>query len=389
MKSRTPLAWKNLTHDRRRLAAAAAGVGFAVLLIFMELGFLNALLESTVQVLRRLNGELVVLSSARYALPERARFDIRRLNQTAGVAGVEAVSPIYMESLGAVLRANSARGYPIRVLAFHEDDQAFDLDAVAAHAAELKRPGTALVDVASRPKFGIPRRGDALAGFDAELTGRRLELVGQFRLGVDFANDGNLVMTAANFARYFPQRAPGRDPLSLVDLAVVKLEPEADPAAVRHAIRNLLPSDVDVLETDELVEREKTFWRRSAPVGYIFLVGVYMGFIVGVIICYQIIYSDIADHMREFATLKAMGYTNSYFLGLVLRQSLYLSLLGFVPGLVVSLLCYRLLSGITGLTMELTLSVAIIVLVVTLLMCVVSGLLALRKLLSVDPAELF
>jgi len=44
MNLRTPLAWKNLTHDVRRLAVAVSGVAFAVILIFMELGFLNALL---------------------------------------------------------------------------------------------------------------------------------------------------------------------------------------------------------------------------------------------------------------------------------------------------------------------------------------------------------
>jgi putative ABC transport system permease protein len=131
------------------------------------------------------------------------------------------------------------------------------------------------------------------------------------------------------------------------------------------------------------------FWRSNAPVGYIFLVGVYVGFVVGVIICYQIIYSDINDHMREFATLKAMGYTNRYFLTLVLCQSFYLSLIGFVPGLAVSFLCYKALSAITGLTMHLTIQESLLVLLVTMAMCIVSGMLAVRKLLALDPAELF
>ena len=110
---------------------------------------------------------------------------------------------------------------------------------------------------------------------------------------------------------------------------------------------------------------------------------------MGVIICYQIIYSDIADHMSEFATLKAMGYGHSFFLNLVLRQSLYLSVMGFVPGLLVSYLFYAGLSRFTGLTMRLSPGVALSVLLATMLMCSISGLLALRKLLSVDPAELF
>jgi putative ABC transport system permease protein len=196
-------------------------------------------------------------------------------------------------------------------------------------------------------------------------------------------------MSAENFADFFPHRAPGRDPLSVIDLGVIKLAQGSDTVRVQQSLREILPDDTEVVTRGELIQREMAFWRTNAPVGYIFLVGVYVGFIVGVVICYQIIYTDIAGHMREFATLKAMGYTNEYFLSLVMYQAGYLSVMGFVPGALVSYACYRFLSGFTGLTMQMTLYLAVIVFLVTLAMCVVSGLLALRKLLTMDPAELF
>jgi putative ABC transport system permease protein len=393
MPAQTPLAWKNLTHDPRRLAVAVSGVGFAVVLIFIELGFLNALLESTVQILRSLNGQLVINSSAKYAMPAREQFDLRRIRQAEGVPGVKAVYPVYIEAFG-VLRKRGERGYPIRVLAFDLDDDVVRLKEILPPTVDVRSRGTALADLANRGKYHIPKQIDRLAEYDAEFCGQHIRLVGQFHLGVDFANDGNLVMSPATFAAFFPQRAPGRDPLSMVDLGVVQLEDGADPRVVQQALQEAFQCDVpghdvDVLTRDEMIAREMTFWRNSAPVGYIFLVGVYMGFVVGVIICYQIIYSDIADHMPEFATLKAMGYPNSYFVMLVLRQSLYLSLMGFVPGVILSYVCYQAIAAMTGLTMELSPIVAIYVLLVTLLMCVVSGLLAVRKLLSLDPAELF
>jgi putative ABC transport system permease protein len=389
MSSRTPLAWKNLTHDLRRLAVAVAGVGFAVVLIFTELGFLNALLESTVQVLRKLNGEVFLVSSAKYALPAMERFDLARVEQAKGLPGVKAVYPFYMENLAAVLRARQARGYPIRVLAFRVGDDVMKLDSLAALGDELRRSGTALADEACRAKFGIPRRDRDLSAYEGELANQEIHLIGHFRLGVDFVNDGNLIMSAANFARFFPNRAAGSDPLNQVDLGVVKLEDHADPLVVKNELRQLLPSDVEPLTKDELIEREMSFWRRNAPIGFIFLVGVYVGFVVGVVICYQIIYSDIADHMGEFATLKAMGYTDRYFLKLILRQSFYLSIMGFLPGLLLSYAGYAFLTWFTGLTMALTVNVVVCVLAVTITMCVVSGILALRKLMSVDPAELF
>jgi putative ABC transport system permease protein len=218
---------------------------------------------------------------------------------------------------------------------------------------------------------------------------RSLELVGRFHLGLDFVTEGNLVMTAVNFAKYFPNRAFGKDPLSLVDMGVVNVEHGMEPATVQASLQRMLPDDVEVVTRDDLILREKRFWQEQAPVGYIFFVGVCVGFVVGVIICYQIIHADITDHMSEFATLKAMGYRDHYFFGLVICQSLYLSLFGFLPGLAASLIVYRQLVSITGLTMQMTPEVVLMVFMATVAMCIVSGLLALRQLLSADPASLF
>ena len=388
----TPLAWNNLTHDVRRLLVAISGVAFAVILIFMELGFLNALLESTVQVLRRLNGEIVIVSSAQYALMAGERFDLRRVYQAREVVGVASAAPVYLETTTGVMRNRNERGYPIRVLAVHEQDDALRIPELDTYQFELATPGAALGDVTSRAEYGIPTfPHEFRAELDRErdLNGKPLRLVGPFQLGVDFSTDGNLLMSADNFARFFAQRSRTGHPLSVVDLGVVKLLPDADVFKVLAELRAALPSDVEPVLREELIEREMTFWRTNAPLGYIFLVGAVMGFVVGIVICYQIIHADISDHLREFATLKAMGYQGPFFIRLVLLQSMYLSLLGFVPGVAISYLAYHLLSYLTGLTMQLTLPLAFTVLAVTAVMCVVSGLLAVNKLLLADPAELF
>jgi putative ABC transport system permease protein len=389
MRFRTPLAWKNLTHDVRRLMVAISGVAFAVILIFMELGFLNALLESTVQVLRRLDGEIMLVSRAQYALIAAERFDIRRLYDAQEVPGVVAVAPLYLESTAALLRTGNHRGYPIRVIAVREEDDVLDIPQFHAYRNELHGESTALVDITSRRKFNFPEAGEPLENYHGELNGKKVRLVGHFHLGVDFATDGNLLMTAANFARFFAFRAGGEDPLKLVDVGVVRLEKEANIEEVMAHLRSSLPDDVEALTKERLIQREMTFWRKNAPLGYIFMVGATMGFVVGVVICYQIVYADITDHMREFATLKAMGYSSSYFFALVLEQCLYLSLLGFVPGLVISFIAYRVLAEITGLTMELGPVLTISVMLTTALMCTISGMLAVSKLLAADPAELF
>jgi putative ABC transport system permease protein len=389
---RIPLAWKNLTHDRRRLSVAIGGIAFAVLLMFMQTGFRYALLDSTVQVIEDLNADLILVSTAQYALPAQQRFSIQRIYQARSCSGVAGAYPLYMENFYAVLRRPERKGLPIRVLACNLDDPVFRSGAVDGYRDALRRPDTALLDVKRKDKYEIEYADEqALRQVSLKLSDRAIQLVGTFALGTDFANDGNLIMSAPNFARYFPYRASGNDPLGLVDLGLVQVSDRADVSDVQRRLQSMLPEreGLFVFTKQQFVEREMNFWSRSTPIGVIFFMGTIMGFVVGVIICYQIIYASIADHMSEFATLKAMGYPGRYFVGVVFFESLYLSVLGFVPGMLVSLVLYQGLAYSTGLLMVPQVSRTVVVYLLTLFMCTASGFLAMRKVLSADPAELF
>lgn len=385
----TPLAWKNLTHDPRRLVVACGGVSFAVLLMYMELGFLNALLDSNVELVRRLEADLIVVNKARFALVASDRFPLQRLYQVRANDEVD-VYPLYLESAGAILRRQGQKGYSIRVIAFDLDHPLLEPDSVAVHKDALRSPGTALADSKSHPDYGIPLDDARLPEFAAELTGQTLKLAGKFTLCTDFGNDGNLLMSEQNFARFFPRRGLG-DPLSTVDLGIVRLKPSraASLESIQAQLMRELPGDVAVFTKQEFIDRERHFWSVNTPVGYIFLVGTVIGFVVGVIICYQIIHADIAEHLPEFATLKAMGYGTPYFIWLVVGEGVYLSLIGFIPGAFLSYALYMLLAYRTGLLMEFRPDVSGIVLASTVVMCVSSGVFALRKLLLTDPASLF
>ncbi len=386
----TPLAWKNLTHDPRRLVVACGGVSFAVLLMYMELGFLNALLDSNVELVRRVEADLIIVNKARFALVASDRFPLQRLYQVRGKEGVN-VYPLYLESAGAVLRRQGQKGYSIRVIAFDLDHPLLEPKSVAAHKDALRSPGMALADTKSHPDYGIPADDTLLPQYEAELTGQKLRLAGKFTLCTDFGNDGNLLMSEQNFARFFPLRGGGNDPLSVVDIGIVQVKPGAVVSVdnLKIQLTKELPGDVSVFTKQEFIDRERHFWSVSTPVGYIFLVGTVIGFVVGVIICYQIIHADIAEHLPEFATLKAMGYSTFYFVWLVIGEGLYLSLIGFIPGAFLSYGLYMLLAYRTGLLMEFRPDVSGIVLLSTIVMCVSSGVFALRKLLLTDPASLF
>lgn len=383
--ARVPLAWKNLTYDPRRLMLAVGGIGFAVLLMCMQLGFRYALFDSTIELIVKLKADLVILQSTVYTVSVTEPFSQRRIFEARDCPGVASAYPLFIEDRASVWKVpGSGTGLPIRVLAFDLQHPVLDMPELEEHLEALQQADTALLDSKSKAEYGVYK-----PGMHAELSGKTIDVVGQFTLGTDFAYDANLVMSDRNFHNYCFAAVPGSEALVGAGLGVVRVTPGYDPIEVRDELRGLLPPDVKIVTKDELIEEELKFWRESTPIGFVFGLGAAMGFVVGVVICYQILYSDIADYMAEYATLKAMGYPNLYFVGIVLQEALLISLLGFVPGVVASFALYAGLGALTGLLLRLTLERAGFVLLLTLIMCIFSGVLTLRKLLSADPAELF
>ncbi len=386
---RTPLAWKNLTADWRRLLLATSGVGFAVVLMFMQNGFRNALLDSPVQLVQQLECDLVAISAARYSLPSEQPFRRELLDLATSDPDVQRSVPMYVERARAQIRVAGSPRRPIRTVAVPLVDDLFQAPAIQRQLPRLAAPATALLDRRTRSQFGFAiAEPQALAEQTIELLDRRLRIVGTVEIGTDFAHEGTILISDASFAHYFPFRG-ARAPLEVVDLGLISLRPEADPAQVAARLTALAPREWTVLPRQQLIRREITFWSEQTPIGMIFLVGALMGFAVGVIICYQILFTSIHDALAEFATLKAMGYPDRFFVQLVIRQSIYLSLFGFFPAWLVSWGLFQWLQQQVGLPMLMTLPRVGLVLGLTFGMCLLSGLLALRKLLRADPASLF
>jgi len=389
MSSGIPLAWKNLTHDRRKLVVAIGGIVFAVMLMFQQRGFNDALFDSTVKIVRELDADLIIVNPLRFSLSSEIRFARSAIDEAASHPGVSQVKPLFIENIAARLRIDKHRAHPIRVLAFDLNNEIFfdRIGEIKPQLAGLSEPNTAIMDRLSMVGYGFDLSPSGKFPKIGELSGRPINIIGTFHSGRDFAHDGNLIMSQENFTNYFRYR--GLDPLSIVDLGLVKLQKDADSGEVCKTLQASFGKKFTVLTRQQFIDKEIGFWSRSTPVGVIFTIGTIMGFVVGVIICYQILANDISEHMGEFATLKAMGYKNSYFFGLVICQSIYLALFGFVPGLILSWGLFYINSNMTGLLLELTMPRIALILIATLTMCIVSGLLAVRKLIAADPASLF
>lgn len=381
---RIPLAWLQLSREKMRLLVAIAGISFADILMFMQLGFRDALFEAAVNLHKNIQGDIFLVSPQSTSLISMKSFPSRRLYQTLGFEGVQSINSVYI-GLGLWKNPQTRGTRSILVVGFNPIDNIFSLPEVTRNLEKIKMPDVVLFDDASRPEFGpIPQLFNQGESILTEVESRRIRVGGLFTLGASFGADGNILTSDLNFLRMFSKRDKG-----IIDIGVVKLKPGTDPESIIQNMKDKLPKDVLILSKEEFVNKEKQYWETGTAIGFIFGLGTSMGFIVGIVIVYQILYTDVADHLPEYATLKAMGYKNSYLLMVVFQEALILSVIGYLPGAGIATGLYALTKSATQLPMVMTLARAIIVFILTIVMCSVSGAIAVRKLQAADPADIF
>ena len=379
------IAWLQISHQRLRLLAAILGVAFAVMLIFVQLGFQRALYDSSVRWHTALGYDLALISPKATYIVNPPGFPRNRLYQAAGFTGVESVTPVYINIATWRNPDNPLLTRNIFVMGFDPSDQGFALAGDSRQVNRLRLADKVLFDRLSRTEFGpVAQQLDQGATVATEINNRDVEIVGLYSLGTSFGIDGSIITSDLNFRRLFPDRSPSR-----IELGLIRLEPGANPETVRDTIIAGVPGDVRVLTKEQFIQHEVDYWSNSTPIGYVFGLGVAMGLAVGMIVVYQILFSDVQDHLQEFATLKAMGYSNFFLSRIVLSEALQLAVIGFIPGFLISLLIYNQATDATNLPLEMTIPRGLMVLGLTVAMCAASGLLALRKLRSVDPAAVF
>lgn len=311
----------------------------------MQLGFKTALLNSAVRIHENIKGDIFLISPQSDALIGMKSFSSRRLYEALAVKEVESINPLY---IGFTTWKNplNQKTRQIMIMGFNPKEPIFNLSGVQKNLDKLKQPDQVLFDTDSRPEFGpIPELFQEGKTVKTEISNRQIEVAGLFTIGATFGADGNIITSDLNFLRIFAQRDKG-----LIDVGVINLEEDANTEAVIKTLKNKLSSgDVLVLSRDEFVNYERSYWENTTAVGFVFTLGTVMGLIVGTVIVYQILYTDVADHLPEYATLKAMGYTNNYLLVLVFQQAIILACIGFLPGLGFSAFLYSVTAKATGL----------------------------------------
>ena len=389
---KTPLVLLNLLHQPVRTGVAILGVAFAVLLVFMQLGFYGSAESAAITLYDALDFDLILISNNYLNSTRPHSFPIERVYQALQHADVASAAPVYIDWQTWRILGRDSHRRAILVVAFNLDDPVFRRDRVflTEPADECLRrlatPNTILMDTSTRNYFGARQ-----VGVETELNEKKIEVVGQFTIGTGYGADGMVLTSDRTYVPLTGSRALERPALGLI-----KLKPEArgrSTAIKDYLSQRLYPTyprdEVAVFTRGEIQGREQEYWVDRTSVGIIFQMGVVVACIVGVIFVYQVMATDIADHFAEYATLKAIGYGSGYLSRVVLWQALTLAVLGYVPAFAAALGLYALGRNHAELLLSMTWTRAVGVLLLSMAMCSLSGLLALRKVKAADPAELF
>jgi putative ABC transport system permease protein len=377
-----PLAWAQLSHQKVRTGVAMGGIAFANVLIFMQLGFVDLFAGGAILLPKHLQGDLFVLNAnSKYISPKS--FDRSLLSQAAAFEGIISAEPVYLH-YGTWAFNKDAISYDTRIFAYNARIQAFDIPDINRQQAKLSEPFTVLFDRLSRAELGpIPAQVATKPKVTALLDRHQMVVSGLFNLGSSFfLSEGNLITSEYTYAELF-----GSSSLQQVAIGLIRVKPGTDLVALQRGIEQAVPG-VQVLTHPELIAKELKHQDQN-PASTIFNFGALMGFIVGVAIVYQVLYSDVSDHLPEYATLKAIGYSNRSLLLVIFQEAIFLAVIGYIPGFIAALGMYQLLTGLTRLELVMTVNLAVTVFILTLAMCLISAAIASNKLRSADPADVF
>ena len=395
----TPLSIHNLRDGGWRTILSISGISIAVLLIFMQLGFLGAVLDTAVIFYDNLKFDLVVRSPDYYHFCDASRFSKQHLHEIENVDGVGSVQPYHI-SLGKWNYAQESVQRGILIMGVDPNGETFsdsNSNITLPDLGLLADDRAILVDQKSRPQFLGLKNKDGFAekdiGLHIELNQKECRVTGLFEIGTGLAANGASIVHERGFEKLFPNYTSDDVTLGLIQLSPeLKNDPESAKAMIKKTLgfndsRSVAP--VEILTRREVVQREIAHWIGNTPVGFIFIAGVVVAMFVGAIVVYIVLSSDITKQIGEYATLKAMGYRNSYLSRVVLEQAVILGVISYIVAFLISLVLYEIVGSAANLPINMTINRQFIVFGVTILMCCLSGTIAMQKLRKADPADLF
>ena len=375
---KVPLAWRILTYDKRRTALALIGVFMAILLVFVELGFFYAVPRGGLLLYDNMRFDLLLSSDQYEYQAQPGVFPLSQLERVQSSPDVAEATPIYFGS--AKWKSGEEDLWPdVFMIGFDPASHIFIPESINRQTAVLDQVDTVLVDSSTRPIFGPLGRGRVV-----EIDDRKVTIGGQYVLGTGFMGLGVTLTSTANFARLFPQRGS-----AIVNLGAIRLKAGVDPGRAAGDLEKLAGAGARIFMRQELDAHETAYWTTRTSVGIIFGSGLLISLVVGIMIVYQIVSTQVGRQLPQFATLKAIGYRDRALAATVSAMSLLIVIAGFIPAMVAALGLYSLIRQKTLLPVMMSEMLLLAVFAAALGMAVISALLSVWVLRRADPADGF
>lgn len=385
-----PIAILQLRTHKPQTFAAIASIAFITLLLFMQIGFRTAFLNSLLILPENLEGDLFLFSTSTVSSLNSVEFSKRRLDQIPAFDEVERVSPLYLQGLVAY----DPTGKPefltrILVIGFPINENPLTIPELDNKLYRLKESGVFLVDRLSRPEFNpiiqqVKEQGRmkiSVVGNDAAMG---FSIKGLFSLGTNDAVYAHLLASDITFMDTFKTQREN------IDIGVIYLKEGVDINEIQRKITKDLPADVVIRQKHEVLKVDRDMFEFKTPIGVLFRVGIVVSVLIGIVVLYQILFQLTSKYLPDYATLKALGFSHMMLLSIVLNQAFVLAIIGYFFGWFFSaFFFYDYLSSVTNMKFILTLTVAAAVFGLVCFICLISALLSIRKLSEADPAELF
>lgn len=386
-----PIAWLQLKFEKLKLLVSIFGITFAVVLMFVQLGLRSGMFDGALALPRSVSGEIVLISPRSPSMIFLSPFSKSYLIQSLALEEVESVSPVYISWLRWQNPQIENIWRNICTIGISTERKVLDIPGLQENINKIKLADRVLFNESSRSEFGkivelFKSQGQVITDVSATVLNltHRIKVVGLFNLPISFGLDGYLLTSEFNFFELLNWSSDN------ISLGVIKLKNGSNVDRVYYQLKEMFKSaEVLVLTKQELIEFEQKYWDSGSPIGFIFWFGMILGFTIGIIIVYQILYSNVSEHLAEYATLKAMGYKHRFLLVVVFQESIILAILGYIPGFFITNTIYHYSQTAIKIPIFMELNRALIVLVITLLMCLISGAVAVRKLKGADPADIF
>ena len=371
----TVLAWTNLAHDRVRLAIAVVGVAFAVLLMAVQLSLLFGFAQTAAGLVSHSGADLWIAGRGTKDVDQAVDIPARRRYEALAVPGVRSADK-YIVHFSLFRRPDGGTEYILLVGYTVDHGVGAPWNLVEGSLEDLKRPDAIIIDDLYKEKLGVTHLGQVV-----EINNHRARVVG-ITHGIR-----TFVQSPYIFASFETAQHLGDIAKDATKYVLVTLEPGADPAQVKSALRDRM-STVDVFDNDEFAFNTQSYWLLSTGAGVDLILAALLGVVIGVVITAQTLYASAADHLPEYATLRAMGAADGFLRGIIMRQAFMNAVLGYAVGISIALLIVYLAGdGVAALVLpwQLILTLG----VVTVAMCTLSGVVAIRRVLTANPTSIF